>query len=313
MRCGGCRSPCVLCRCCPCRPVARAKRGAAARWGRRTTPRDSASSMCLIRRYQVGEIDKDRPPSFAPSLSPRVMRHAMFLRPFWAFNWPRYWHPLIPLHQRIRAQWALSKVSAARHVSWDTLCQSVCLQQLVCLLGSWYSKCLDNSKTCHCGKTTCSLFLFPFVKVSVIPSISTLLNDESQPAVFHSSSSIKQAPSAGFKHPAYSLKSSTCHVALQVSVKNHTCPLQVFVTGVSRFWILEAKLTLLIAPKLVKPTPVLSFWPFKCLSSKRGLHQQVIKLIENTRINSPIITCETSVCNLLSVPQMWDHLERELL
>lgn len=56
VRCGGCRSPSVSRRCCcPCHLLLRAKRGAVARWGRRTAPKDSASSMCLIRRYQVGE------------------------------------------------------------------------------------------------------------------------------------------------------------------------------------------------------------------------------------------------------------------
>lgn len=59
VRCGGCRSPSVSRRCCcPCHLLLRAKRGAVARWGRRTAPKDSASSMCLIRRYQVGEASR---------------------------------------------------------------------------------------------------------------------------------------------------------------------------------------------------------------------------------------------------------------
>lgn len=74
MRCGDCKSPYVLCRCCPCHPVVKAKRGAVARLDKLITRKDSASSMYLIRKYQVGETDKS-----TRRLAPFTTCHVSFL------------------------------------------------------------------------------------------------------------------------------------------------------------------------------------------------------------------------------------------
>lgn len=74
MRCGDCKSPYVLCRCCPCHPVVKAKRGAVARLDKLITLKDSASSMYLIRKYQVGETDKS-----TRRLAPFTTCHVSFL------------------------------------------------------------------------------------------------------------------------------------------------------------------------------------------------------------------------------------------
>ncbi|MEQ2158870.1 hypothetical protein GOODEAATRI_016692, partial [Goodea atripinnis] len=50
-------SPYVLCRCCPCHLLEKAKRGAVARLDKLIALKDSASSMYLIRKYQVGDTD----------------------------------------------------------------------------------------------------------------------------------------------------------------------------------------------------------------------------------------------------------------
>lgn len=80
MRCGDRKSPYVLCRCCcPCHLLVKAKRGAVARLGKLITLKGSASSMYLIRKYQVGEIDK----WFLHPLSPLslIFHHVLWLAP----------------------------------------------------------------------------------------------------------------------------------------------------------------------------------------------------------------------------------------
>ena len=52
--CGEYKWPCVLSPCCPCRPEETLRHGAAGRWGWLITRWDSASPMCLTKRYQVG-------------------------------------------------------------------------------------------------------------------------------------------------------------------------------------------------------------------------------------------------------------------